>query len=44
MNWIFEAYAAVYQMATGMGHSRWGDAAPANKDEQARHDARSVRR
>ena len=44
MNWILEAYAAVYQTAARMGQSRYGDAAVANKYEQARHDAKSARR
>ena len=44
MNWIFEAYAGVYQTATNMGQGWYGDAAPANKDEQVRHDAKAARR
>jgi hypothetical protein len=37
MNWIFEAYASVYQTATGMGRPQGGNAAVAKKSECDRH-------
>ncbi len=44
MNWIFEAYANVYQTATGMGRSGYRDAAPAKNSDCERHDSKSARR
>ena len=44
MNWIFEAYASVYQTATGMGYSRCANAAPAKNTDYGRHDDKSPRR
>ncbi len=42
MNWIFEAYAAVYQTATGLGRYRRDDIAPAKKQYE-RDDANTPR-
>jgi len=44
MNWIFEAYASVYQTATGMGRSDYCDVAPAKGNDGERHDSKSKRR
>jgi hypothetical protein len=44
MNWIFEAYANVYQTATGLGRGRGSYAAPANNGTGSGHDGKSPRR
>ncbi len=44
MNWIFEAYANVYQTATGFARTVNSGAAPAKSSDYERHDSKYPRR
>ena len=44
MNWIFEAYANVYQTATGIGRGGNSYVATAKNSDCGCHDAKSHRR